>query len=79
MSTAFNRFITLSPQEKIYPTPGKWHRQNRLWNSFTEKTNDKYSANIGSLYKFYYMSISNSMIVYCEARYLNTSRNLNQT
>ena len=41
------------------------------------KSNDIYIANTGGLRKFYSMSSSNSMIVLCKVRYLNTSRNLN--
>jgi hypothetical protein len=44
---------------------------------YRKKTNDVYIANTGGLRKFYSMSSSNSMIVLCEVRYLNTSRNLN--
>jgi len=61
MSTAFSHFIMLNPQEKIYPMPRKWHRQKRLWNKFTEKTNDIYIANTRGLRKFYSKSSSNSM------------------
>jgi len=42
-----------------------------------EKSNNIYIANTGGLWKFYSKSSSNSMIVLCEVRYLNTSRNFN--
>jgi hypothetical protein len=78
MSTAFSLFIMLNPQEKIYlsyaqeMTPAE-----ETVEQVYGKSNDIYIANTGGLRKFYSMSSSNSMIVLCEVRYLNTSRNLN--
>jgi hypothetical protein len=72
-------FYYAESARKNIPSVREMTPTERAVEQFYWKTNDKYVANIGGLYKFYYMSSSNSMIVYCEARYLNTSRNLNQT
>ena len=78
MSTAFSLFIMLNPQEKNISyaqemTPTEETVEQVYWKP---KKIHILPIQLG-LRKFYSMSSSNSMIVLCEVRYLNTSRNLN--